>query len=264
MKNNWPDNITIQQYLKGTLDAKLMHQLEEKSLEDPFLADALEGYSQTPSASDLGLSILQRQLQERIMHQQENKKVFDLSWQRLSIAAAAAVLFISAGILFWMNNNQLQQKSALQTSQTEVNLTPKDSVLQSTARSKEVLKNGEDETSKLDLNISIPIFGINADEYINPVSGFNTSDVQPKAGWENYSSYIRESVLNLKTENSLWGIVELNFTVNKNGTPENFKKISGLTENFNNAVSIIKNGPLWKSVAGQSNLVILGVNFGDK
>ena len=90
MKNNWPDNLTIQQYLDGSLDKKLMHELEKRALEDPFLADALDGFSQNPTA-DHGLSILQRQLHERIMHQQENKKVFDLSWQRLSIAAAAAV-----------------------------------------------------------------------------------------------------------------------------------------------------------------------------
>jgi hypothetical protein len=35
----------------------------------------------------------------------ENKIAFDLTWQRVSITASAAVLFISAGILFWMNSN---------------------------------------------------------------------------------------------------------------------------------------------------------------
>ncbi|MEO8796068.1 MAG: hypothetical protein ABI390_11410, partial [Daejeonella sp.] len=145
-----------------------------------------------------------------------------------------------------------------------VNLTPKDSVLQSISQTKEILKNAEDETSRLNLNNSVPVFGISSDEFKNSVSVLNNSDVQPRDGWDNYSSYIRESVMNLKAANSLVGIVELNFTVNKNGRPENFKKISGLTENFNNAVAIIKNGPLWKSVPGKSNLVILGVNFGNK
>lgn len=104
-----------------------MHELEEKALDDPFLADALEGYSTTP-VSDHGLSILQRQLHERISHQQENKKVFDLSWQRLSIAAAAAVMFITAGVLFWMNGQLPPRNIAATKKQVEVNLAPVDSL----------------------------------------------------------------------------------------------------------------------------------------
>ena len=121
--------MTIQQYLDGSLDKKLMHELEKKALEDPFLADALEGYALNPAA-DHGLSILQRQLHERIMHQQENKKVFDLSWQRLSIAAAAAVMFITAGVLFWMNGNVPDQKLAGSPKHVDVRVTPIDSLPQ--------------------------------------------------------------------------------------------------------------------------------------
>ena len=121
--------MTIQQYLDGSLDKKLMHELEKKALDDPFLADALEGFALNPTA-DHGLSILQRQLHERIMHQQENKKVFDLSWQRLSIAAAAAVMFITAGVLFWMNGNVPDQKLAGGPKHVEVQVTPIDSLNQ--------------------------------------------------------------------------------------------------------------------------------------
>lgn len=135
MENNWPDNLTIQQYLEGKLDKKLMHALEEKALDDPFLADALEGYSNTP-VSDHGLSILQRQLHERISHQQENKKVFDLSWQRLSIAAAAAVMFITAGVLFWMNGQLPQRKIAATKNHVEVSVAPLDSLAKDGAQVK--------------------------------------------------------------------------------------------------------------------------------
>ncbi len=104
-----------------------MHQLEKQALDDPFLWEALEGYAYT---SDPGadLSILQRQLHERIVHLQENKKVFDLSWQRLSIAAAAAVLFISAGILFWMNSNRPGAELAANHKQVEVSVIDRDSL----------------------------------------------------------------------------------------------------------------------------------------
>ena len=104
-----------------------MHELEKRALEDPFLADALEGYAHSPANSE-GLSILQRQLHERIVHQQENKKVFDLSWQRLSVAAAAAVMFISAGVLFWMNSQLPQNEMAATEKQVEVNLAPVDTL----------------------------------------------------------------------------------------------------------------------------------------
>jgi len=127
VKNNWPDNFTIQQYLEGSLDKKLMHELEKRALEDPFLADALEGFAQTTNA-DHGLSILQRQLHERIVHQQENKKVFDLTWQRLSIAAAAAVMFISAGVLFWMNSQVDNRTAAANRQKVEVNVVPVDTL----------------------------------------------------------------------------------------------------------------------------------------
>lgn len=128
MSNNYPDSLLIQQYLKGKLDPKIMHQLEKQALDDPFLWDALEGYSYVTNPG-ADLSILQRQLHERIVHLQENKKVHELTWQRLSVAAAAAVLFISAGILFWMNTGQTIEKRASAPKQVEVTLMDSDSLV---------------------------------------------------------------------------------------------------------------------------------------
>jgi hypothetical protein len=127
VKANYPNNLLIEQYLAGTLDPKQMHVLEKQALDDPFLADALEGYARnTHTGHDL--SILQRQLHERIMLLQENKKVFDFTWQRLSVAAAAAVLFISAGILFWMKFEKHEVQTASNDKQVETALTPIDSL----------------------------------------------------------------------------------------------------------------------------------------
>ncbi len=128
MKPKIPDSLTIQQYLEGKLDPQTAHQLEKQALDDPFLADALEGYSVYRDPAD-DLSILQRQLHERIVHMQENKKVFDLSWQRLSVAAAAAVMFVSAGILFWMNSHKAPEQLASEAHKpVEVNVIDRDSV----------------------------------------------------------------------------------------------------------------------------------------
>ena len=128
MKTNYPDSLTIQQYLEGKLDAQAAYELEKQALDDPFLWDALEGYSVYRDPVE-DLSILQRQLHERIVHLQENKKVFDLTWQRLSIAAAAAVMFISAGILFWMNSQKIPEQLASQSQKpVEVNILEQDSI----------------------------------------------------------------------------------------------------------------------------------------
>jgi hypothetical protein len=120
------NQFVIEQYLQGKLDPKAMHALEKQALNDPFLADALEGYKHT--SSTVGLSILQRQLEERIAQQQENKNVFNYSWQRLSIAAVGTLLFLLAGILFWMKVSRYQ-KPVLHTKHVEVFLTPEDSLI---------------------------------------------------------------------------------------------------------------------------------------
>ncbi|WP_207429343.1 hypothetical protein [Pedobacter sp. SYSU D00535] len=101
METNKLNYSIIQQYLEGKLSEKEMHELERQALDDPFLADALEGYSVSTSAAK-HLSLLQRQLEERVAQQEENKNQFFFSWQRVSIAAAATLLFIAASILFWM------------------------------------------------------------------------------------------------------------------------------------------------------------------
>ena len=46
--NEWLDIDVLEDYLDGKLDAKAMHQVEKLSLEDPFVAEALAGLSQSP------------------------------------------------------------------------------------------------------------------------------------------------------------------------------------------------------------------------
>jgi len=41
------DILLIRKYLNGELDARAMHELERRSLDDPFLMEAMQGYEQT-------------------------------------------------------------------------------------------------------------------------------------------------------------------------------------------------------------------------
>jgi|GEM_PF-1133660 len=116
----------IQQYLDGSLDPGRMHELEKEALEDPFLAEALEGYSAFEGSAQPHLSLLQRQLEARIAENAEKKNLFYFTWQRISVAAAASLLFISASILFWMKGTNTESRMASNTKNVEVTLTPND------------------------------------------------------------------------------------------------------------------------------------------
>jgi len=124
MEANKFNLLTIQQYLEGKLDPKQMHQLEKQALNDPFLADALEGYAHSKKPVEHQLSILQRQLEERIAVQHENKNYFNFTWQRLSIAAAAGLMFITVSILFWMSTQNKNSKMASVPNKVNVELSP--------------------------------------------------------------------------------------------------------------------------------------------
>jgi CarboxypepD_reg-like domain/Gram-negative bacterial TonB protein C-terminal len=56
----------IEKYHKGVLSAREMHELEKAALDDPFLADALEGYGAVTVNAISDLSELEKKLQERI------------------------------------------------------------------------------------------------------------------------------------------------------------------------------------------------------
>jgi hypothetical protein len=90
----------IEKYHKGQLSSKEMHELEKAALDDPFLADALEGYA-TP-AINISEDIIE--LRRRLSEKTERAKVIPIHtdgksqfpWLR---AAIAIVLVAGAGLL---------------------------------------------------------------------------------------------------------------------------------------------------------------------
>ena len=108
------DIAVLEDYLDGKLDAKTMHRVERLSLEDPFVAEALAGLSQSPKRVQ-SLSLLQKQLQNRIAQKPVEQKRWQITSQRLSIAAAAAVLFVTVSLLFWMREKDSRAQLAANT-----------------------------------------------------------------------------------------------------------------------------------------------------
>jgi ribosomal protein L35AE/L33A len=101
VNNEWLDIDVLEDYLDGKLDAKGMHFVERQALEDPFVAEALEGLKQSPKRKQT-LSILQKQLYDRVAEKPIKRKLWGITTQRLSIAATATVAFIAVSILFFM------------------------------------------------------------------------------------------------------------------------------------------------------------------
>lgn len=87
----------IERYHSGQLSAAEMHALEKAALDDPFLADALEGYAvaKTPAAD---LSVLQQKLQLRIEKEPKRRGLFYIGapWMRV---AALFILLAGGGWL---------------------------------------------------------------------------------------------------------------------------------------------------------------------
>jgi len=281
--------LKIRAYLEGKLDHEERHRLEKQALTDPFLWEALEGYTHTPSAG-ADLSILQRQLHERIVHLQENKKVFDLTWQRLSVAASASVLFITAGILFWMNINR---PGTITEKQVQVALIDRDSLkneIQGSSPNRPVIREKEypvssDETriaaykspsganNESELNsspsssgreiasggTSIPATKLRIQEQgavsraVSSVEGISASEqaVQPVPGWDIYRKYLEDNIRKPANDPNISGSVLLSFELDDKGKPVKLHILKGLTEACDaEAIRLVKDGPAWKTRAG--------------
>ncbi|MDO3626627.1 TonB family protein [Mucilaginibacter sp. BT774] len=94
------DIIQIRKYLNGELNTRAMHELERRALDDPFLADAMEGFEQTPGNQKASLTELANRLHQRT--EKKTRKI--IPWIPLS-AAASIIVILGAGIWFFINRN---------------------------------------------------------------------------------------------------------------------------------------------------------------
>jgi len=105
----------IERYHNGQLSAKEMHAMEKAALDDPFLADAMEGYA----VSGVNVSADIAELKKRLAGKKEETKVIPIygaggssfPWLR---AAVAIVLIAGAGLLsyqflFRSDSNEIAQ-----------------------------------------------------------------------------------------------------------------------------------------------------------
>lgn len=105
----------IRQYLAGELDDKAMHALERQALDDPFLADALEGYAAHGPDQSAHLADLQNRLEQRVNRDKGKVRIMYYRW-----ASAAAILLILGLSFIWINHQELtHRKDIAKVSTTE-------------------------------------------------------------------------------------------------------------------------------------------------
>ena len=96
----------FQRYHSGTMPADEMHALEKASLDDPFLADALEGYTNTTNFdNDI------EELKKRLDQKRNTKKVFTITSFTLNRWWRIAALFIIVGFIFYTLNYKNKDRS---------------------------------------------------------------------------------------------------------------------------------------------------------
>jgi hypothetical protein len=97
-KNNIPySSSDIEKYRKGELSAREMHDLEQAALDDPFLADAIEGLMKHP-ASPQDLADLHERLDQKVTEDTRHAAIIRIR-RRITIAAAV-ILLLGIGITF--------------------------------------------------------------------------------------------------------------------------------------------------------------------
>ncbi len=96
----------IQQYLDGEMSAQQMHAMEKAALEDPFLADAIDGYARYDKAENQkNIAILYKQLNDTSSTVIPFHKK---TWYRI----AASVILLAGGLsvaYMLLNNNDNRQ-----------------------------------------------------------------------------------------------------------------------------------------------------------
>lgn len=97
----------IRRYLAGELDHKAMHALERQALDDPFLAEALEGFEQHAPDQRMNLADLSKRLEQRVQAPAKRRVIpMYVRW-----AAAAAVCFAVGSSIIWLwpagNNSEI-------------------------------------------------------------------------------------------------------------------------------------------------------------
>jgi len=88
----------IRRYLAGELDHKAMHALERQALDDPFLAEALDGFEKHAPDQRMNLADMSKRVEQRVQAPAKRRVIpMYLRW-----AVAASVCFVVGSSIIWL------------------------------------------------------------------------------------------------------------------------------------------------------------------
>ncbi|MFM7671736.1 MAG: energy transducer TonB [Bacteroidota bacterium] len=116
----------LERYRTGALSSEEAHALEKSSLEDPLLAEALEGYQAAPRSSEPELTFLRQWVNERVEESQAAIRYIPKNRSFAPLLRVAAVFLVLIGsawmaYVFWL---QPDQKVMADRVQPTINKTP--------------------------------------------------------------------------------------------------------------------------------------------
>jgi hypothetical protein len=118
MHNQDDDILLIRKYLDGELDAKAMHDLERRALDDPFLMDAIEGYGIAEGYCAEDIETIADRLKKRIAGR--SARVITMRW----VGIAASLLIVGSAGLWWYYNGQKSHEPVSPQHQVAAQLPP--------------------------------------------------------------------------------------------------------------------------------------------
>lgn len=293
MNNDWIDIELLEDYLDGKLDSKAMHQIEKQALDDPFVAQALAGLSESPRRASQSVSLLQKQLYERIAQQQVVKKESVFTWQRLSVAAAAAVMFISVSLIFFLRDREARENLAKrQPKRVEVNIAPLPEILDTASESYAVNSakritpadegristrraarpaavSPDKEITAVQMAVVAPdtaTAGFAAKATVTTRANARIASVMPAVsapvgGWANFDTYVNDNNKFGKAAKT-GKFTELSFIIDQEGSPSSVKITKSAGPEFDEeAIRLISNGPKWEQPASPESRVIYTIAF---
>lgn len=105
----------IEKYWKGQLSASEQHAMEKAALDDPFLADALEGYEKGHGMMMADNQALRQRLQQRV-DQTKKTRVISINWK----VAASVILLAGAGWLYFSHSDTTKNKEVAKASEPAI------------------------------------------------------------------------------------------------------------------------------------------------
>ncbi len=144
MNKQLTDIELIQKYHLKELDSRSMHQLEQRALDDPFLADALEGF-QDHQLQATEITDLNKRLAQSIQKNQRKQKILGgyTSW---AIAASVVILI---GLVSIYLNQPIENTAIRMKDVPEITKVPQ------SQKEEENILNGDAQTLKEDENFKI-------------------------------------------------------------------------------------------------------------